>query len=422
MLTGFRNWVRRRAAGVANWLALSQVPEGFFGPAQPGAVTTPGQALTLSPFWCGIRLYQTTLGSLPLVTYRKGTDGSRTRADDVAAFNLLHERPNPAMSRSTFFELLAYSLFLNGGEFFAIVRKTEAGELVGLYPVPCGAVLDVVIDAEWNKYYRVREADGDRWYADGEMLHLFLFSLDGIRGVSVLKYAAESLGLHRQVLESATGFYANAVRPSGYLRYPGKLDKDAVEVIKKWFKDEYAGAANTGKLPVTTDGGEFTQFPGTTADDARIIEALGASVDDVARWLGISPLLLYNLARGTYSNLGAENVAFYQRTIRPILDKIELEINHKVFGPGSALYCEFLTEAILRGDPLQQAQVWHLGITDGYYLRSEPRAWLNLPPVDGLDVPLFPQNMAPASPDTTTENPPDANADPSAVGDPAAVA
>src|SRR4051794_21646394 len=101
MLTRVRSWLRRR------WYRLSEVSDGFFAPARPGAVATSAEALTLSPFWCGVRLYQTTIGSLPLVTYRRGADDGRTRARDLAAYTLLHERPNPAMTRVVFFELVA---------------------------------------------------------------------------------------------------------------------------------------------------------------------------------------------------------------------------------------------------------------------------------------------------------------------------
>jgi HK97 family phage portal protein len=403
MLTSFRSWLRRRASA---WFKLSQVPSEFFGPDTPGAVRTPHLALTISAFWCGVKLYCDQLGSLPLVTYRGREGGGQDEARELEAFEVLNKRPNPAMSRSVFGAEVARAIICDG-EFFAQVRKTEGGELVGLYPIPRSSVVDVGIDDEWRKVYLVQPADGgpQEVYRDEEMVHLFWWSLDGIRGTALLEYAGESLGLHRQVLESATAFYTNAVRPSGYLKYPGKLNKEAIEVIKDWFKKEYSGTSNTGKLPVTHDGGEFVRFPSNNADEARIIEALGASVDDVARWLGISPLLLFNLTRGTYSNLAADNAAFYQRTLRPLLDRVELELNWKIFGRGSNTFAEFKTEAILRGDPEQQARVANIGIQNGSVLRSEQRGWLNLPPVPGLDQPLYPSNMEPAGATTDATKP-----------------
>lgn len=406
MLTRFRSWVRRRAL---NWFRLSQVPDGYFGPPRPGAVSTPTEALSISAFWCGVRLYQSVLGSLPLVTYRRDAGDGRTRARDLAAYNLLHERPNPAMTRAVFMEVLARALFLER-EFVALVRKTGAGDLVGLYPIPCSAVVDVVLDDEWRKWFVIRERDGVEVYPDAEVIHLFLYSSDGVRGERLLDFAAESLGLHRRVIESGTAFYENAVRPSGYLKYPGKLDKDAAEVIKKWWKDEYAGGGNTGRLPVLAENGEFVRLNDITAEDARIIEALSASVDDCGRWLNLSPLQLFNLTRGTYSNLSADNQALYQRSIRPLLEKVELELNHKVFGVESDAYAEFEVEAILRGDPREQAEVANIGILNGSIARNEQRAWLNLPKRPHLDAPLVPVNMAPAGVKPDAPAPPPAAA------------
>lgn len=418
MLTAVRSWVARRAAGVLGWFGLSHLPDGFLGPERKGSVSTSREALSVSPFWCGVRLYQTVLGSLPLVTYRRAADDDRTRARDLTAYDLLHERPNPAMTRAVFFELLARALFLER-EFVAVVRKDGNGDLVGIYPVPAACVVDVVIDADWRKWFLIRESDGVQVYPDAEVIHLFLYSECGIRGRRLIDFAGESLGLHRRVIESGTAFYENSIRPSGYLKYPGQLDTTAAEVIKKWWKEEYAGGANTGKLPVVHAGGEFVPLNGVTAEDTRVIEALSASVDDCGRWLNLSPLQLFNLTRGTYSNLGADNQALYTRSIRPLLEKIELELNHKVFGVSSPVYAEFDVGALLRGDPLQQAEVANVGIQNGSITRNEQRGWLNLPKKPGLDEPLTPANLQPAADPTTTttqnENAPNASADPAPV-------
>jgi HK97 family phage portal protein len=405
MFGRLRRWLRRR---FIRWFPLSRVPEGFFGPSRPGAVHTEEEALSLSPFWCGVRLYQTVIGSLPLVTYRRLDNDSRERARRHPAYSLLHERPNPAMTRAVFFELLARALFLES-DFVAVLRWSMGGRLLGLYPVPCAALVDVVIDEEWNKGFLIREADNSvQFYPDNEVVHLFLYSRDGIRGTRLLDLAGESLGLHRRVLESGTAYYENVVRPSGYLKYPGALEKDGAEVIKKWWKEEYAGADNTARLPILSNGGDFVRFNEITAEDAAIIEALSASVDDCGRWLNLSPLQLFNLQRGTYSNLGADNQALYTRSMRPILEKIELEINHKVFGVDAAEYAEFEVEAMLRGDPMQQATVANIGIQNGSITPNEQRGWLNLPKLPGLDQPRVQLNTAPATP---PKEPPDDDAE-----------
>lgn len=378
------------------WYPLATVPEGFLSlhPRTAGAVHSSDEALTLSPVFAALRLYQSTIASLPLVTYRKLPDGGRERATTHPAYALLHERPNPAQSRSTFFEYVVRELFLSG-EAFIHVRRLGTGEPLGLYPIASSTVEQVVVDAEWNKAYFVRTDDGAEVYQDKDIIHLFRYSNDGIRGVPLVRYAAESLGLHRQVLESAGAYYVNAAKPSGYLKYPGKLDKQAIENLSTEFKDSYAGTKNTGKVPLLQNGGDWSTFANTNATDAQIIEALGSSVTDVARWFGVSPLLLGDLSRGTYSNLAADNAAFYQRSVRPILDKVELEINAKLFGIEGGTYAEFLVDAILRGDPLQQQSIFNGYVQAGIVTRAEVRDWLNLPPIAGLDTPLYPLNQGP---------------------------
>jgi HK97 family phage portal protein len=374
------------------WYPLSAVPSGFFGTPRPGAVETTEQALTISAFWAGLRLYQNVVGSLPLVTYRRASNGREVAADHPA-YNPLCYRPNPAQSRATWIDQVVKDMILGTGNSLTLIRRTEGGDVLGLYPVKPEHVRQIIVDADWNKAFLIQTPQGQEVYFDSEVLHLFYFSLDGITGVPLLRFAGESLGLHRQVLESASAYFRNRARPSGYIKFPGKLNPGAIAEIKKFFKEEFAGTENAGKVPVLADGAEFFQFDDTNARDAELLAAMGASPDDVGRWLNLSALALGKLDRGTYSNLGADNAATYQRSIRPFLNRIELELNWKLFGPNSEFYAEFLTQAILQGDPAQQAAVANIGIMNGSVLRSEQRQWLNLPPVPGMERPLFPANM-----------------------------
>lgn len=385
------------------WYSLATVPRGFFGPARSEyygqsakyphrGLIGPQQALTLSPVWAAVRKYQTTLASLPLVTYQRQANGSRERYGDRAIYSLLHDRPNPAMSRATFFKFMVKDYFLEGN-CYAQVQWSNNHRPLALYPIPARTVTDIRVDDAWNKTYVVQSPDGQVEYHDDEIIHLHHFSQDGIRGVPFWWYALKSLGLHTQVLDSATSYYENSVNPSVYLECPGKLPKESKEQLKTELREMHGGPLNRGSTPIIDAGARFNSVPNSSAADAQIVEALGASVPDVARWFGLSPLMLADLTRGTYSNLGADNIAFYQSSLRPLLDEFELELNHKLFGSTSDTYCEFLVDAILRADPITQAKTWQTGIQAGYLLRSDVREWLNLPAVEGLDRPIYMANL-----------------------------
>lgn len=375
------------------WYPLSELPEGFFRRclSDDNSLVSVEEALTLSPVFAALRLYQTTVGSLPLITYRKGDKG-RERAREHPAYKILSERPNPAQSRSTFMEYLVKELFLCG-EAFVQIQWAANNRLLNLFPISASLIQKIELDSLWRKTYYL--VDG-RSLQDDEVIHVIgPYSRDGIRGVSFFDYAASNLGLHKQVQDAANAYYKNSIKPSFYLSFPGKLDKQAAEMNKKAFTEENAGAKNRGKMPVFQAGGEVKPFPNNTAEEAELLAALNTSVADIARWFGVSPLMLADLTRGTYSNVGADNLAFYQKSVAPLLSKITLEVNHKIFGADAEFYCEFLVQQLLEADPQQQHAIYQQGIQAGYYLRSEVRDWLNLPFIEGLDQPLYPLNMGP---------------------------
>ena len=393
MLQYIRSLIWRRLSyGIHN----SEYNFGVRTPRTKGAIASNDEAMTLSPFYAALRLYQNTIGSLNLVTYRKDDDGGRQRAKTHPAYSLLHERPNPAQSSCVFFESLIRDLFLSGNA-YVVIRWRGNGSPLALYPVPSSSVDKIYVDDEWNKAYQIRTEDGYEIYEDEDIIHFFINSEDGIQGKSIITHAAESLGLHRQVLESANAYFVNSVRPSIIVRYPNMLTAEALENFKTGFKNQYQGTDKTGSIPVIDNGGTIEKSLTGTAEDMQIVQALSLSTATIAQWFGLTPLQLGDLSRGTYSNLAADNAAFYQKSIRPILHKIELEFNAKLFGAESANYCEFLLDGILRGDPAQQQTIFNGYIQSGVMTRSEVREFLNLPPIPGLEIPLHPLNQGEAS-------------------------
>lgn len=368
----------------------------------PGRVWHTEQALTLSPFWNALRLYQQTAASLPLVAYQKDADGGRHRLQDKATYNILHERPNPAQSRAVFMEQLLHDYWLQG-EFFVRIQWANNHRLLALYPVPARSVEKIDFDDAWNKTYHVNGEDEP--LQDDEMIHVINFSIDGLRGVSFLRYAGESLGLHKQILDTATMLYENMPRVTGVVKQTSAINNNAKENLKESLK-EYQGPSQAGKTMFVPLGTDYSQLDTKSAEAAQIIEALNLSTMSIAQWFGLSPLVLGDLSRGTYSNSAADKLAFYQKNMLPILAKIEQEFNYKLFTSTSDVYAEFLLDNLLRADPLTQAQVWNSGLQAGYYLKSEVREWLNLPPVPGMDVATQPLNMGPVA--SQEQQPPDA--------------
>lgn len=387
------------------WQPISQVPPGYFTGRSEYRLQHPGQyaahedtALTLSPFFAGVRLYQTSSSVMPLVVYQTGPNGSRDEARDHPAYPLLYSRPNPAQSRAVFMETLLFDYHLYG-ECFVHLQWAGNNRLLGMFPIRPYSVSKVEFGEDWKKTYHVTGFDDP--LGDDEVLHVINFSRDGgLRGVSFLRWAAESLGLHKQVQQTASSLYANMPRVSGSVKQTGAMNKEAREELRQSLDEKFAGSLNAGGVLFLPLGTEFNPIDTRTAQDAQIVEALHASVQDIARWFGVSPMQLGDLSAGSgvYVTSASDKLAFYTRALLPVLEKFELEFNHRLFGSGSDTYCEFDTSNILRLDPEAQARVWSQGIADGYYTPEEVRSWLSLP--------VLPQDDAQEQPEEQTAQEP----------------
>jgi HK97 family phage portal protein len=380
--------VKKRAANrpVPLEQYYSERPDGRLGLKRVGLRPICADlALTIPAYYHALSVYQRHIGQLPLITYKRQEDGGRERATDHPAYHVLKDRPNPAMSRRVYMELVVKGL-LHDGEFFASIQRDGYGEVIGLFPIPRMNVMRVLIDQDWKKAYIVNTAQGTEAYTDDEMIHLFLFSHCGIRGVNVIDYyAAESLGLHRQVLESAGAFFENAARPHLYVSYPGRLTPATLKTYKEGFDKEHKGTEKTGESSILGEGGEIKVVDATTAQDAQILEALNAGDRTIGHLFNMAPAMLGDLSDVHYNSLAAENMAFYGRSILPLLSAIEDEHSYKVFGLDSDYYCEFLVEQILRASPDEQADIFQKYAQMGALQPNEIREKLNYPKLPGID-------------------------------------
>lgn len=378
---------------LANWLWKTNYcerPSGFCDSQTPN-ISCSEDALALSPVYAALDLYKRTISTLPLVTYQK-QDKGRERAKQHPAFKILHDKPNNGMTMIQYLEIVIHDYFMHG-EHLSVIQWKNNNNINAIYPIPHNKIMKVTRDADWNKTYRVATDDGQIDVIDADAIHILKDSLDGIHGRSIVDFALSNLSLHKQVQTSANAYYKNAAKPSVYVQ--GEFgNKEATQAAEQAFNEKYSGTANSGKAPFLKPNTTISPFPNTTAEEARVVEMLSSSVADVARWFALSPLQLSDLTRGTYSNLSADNESFYQKSIRPLLVKMEAEFNNKIFTVDGDFYAAFLTDAILRGSPEQQQVILNGYITSGVMRKDEVREILDLPYIQGTEILTTPVNQA----------------------------
>src|SRR5690625_345506 len=189
--------VGRLRAAVLGWLGapfgLTDVDSwARFGASSAAGVNVNDQnVLQLSAVWACARLISETIGTLPLGMHERTTAGKRPAPQHPLDF-IIGTQPNADAVSSVFWEAVVAAMLLQGN---ARCEKLMVGDrLVGLrflYP----ARLTVSRTGDGAKEYRYTEDDGRQriipapriWAIPG-------WSLDGINGVSVIRYGAQVFG------------------------------------------------------------------------------------------------------------------------------------------------------------------------------------------------------------------------------------
>ncbi|NPV80180.1 MAG: phage portal protein [Firmicutes bacterium] len=349
-----------------------------------GITVTPETALTHPAVLGAVRLVAELTASLPLVVYER-TDSGRRRAEDHPIYALMHEVPNPLMTPFTFKETVATSLLLYGNA-YVLVQWGDTGIPVALWPLHPSKV-QVEMPAGGPIIYQVTGANGQRTpYSPDDILHVPLLALDGIIGRSPVQLAREAIGAALAAEEHASGYFANAARPSGVLKTAGILTPEAAKRLRESWQAAYGhGKAGTAVLE---DGIEFQPISGN-AQESQLIESRQFAMRTIAAALRIPPHMLDPTARGTYANVETQSLEFLTFSLQPFLTRIEEAFTLKLFLPGerNRYFVEFLTDGLLRTDTRTRYMAYQIAIQSGFMTANEARQKENLPP-----LPEPPQN------------------------------
>jgi hypothetical protein len=150
---------------------------------------------------------------------------------------------------------------------------------------------------------------------------------------------------------------------------------------------EYQGSDNAGKLMILEAGMKYTAIS-MSAQDAQLLASRGFNIEEIARWLGMPPVLLgHNGAGSTMWGTGVEQIiqAWYTLGLRALLHRIEQAIQKRVIAPAdqARYYVKFNVEGLLRGDSAARANLYSVFVQNGIMTRAEVRELEDLEPYAG---------------------------------------
>lgn len=363
-------------------LTAANIAEFMGGTATDAGISiTETSVLGLSAVWRATNLNATVSSSLPLKTYRKGT---RKRV----VVRLL-ENPHPDMTAKELWETAYVNLQLNGNAYLRKVRN-QSGAIVWLYPIAPSCV-KVGRVGGWTeagmmspKVYEVDWGHGKKEpLTDYEILHIPGLGYDGTVGASPVNIARNShaLGLAQQ--QFAGHLWSNGSLMSGILQSDQRLEQDQAEQIKARWREAVGGLSNSHDVVVLGSGASFqpVQMPN---DDAQFLESRRFQIDEVARWFGIPPHMLFELSGSTSWGTGIEQqtISWVKFTLQPNwLSRVEQRITREITPAG--VYAEYDLNGLMRGDSAARAAFYAATVGRPIFTVDEARGWENEEPIEG---------------------------------------
>jgi HK97 family phage portal protein len=359
-----------------------------------GARVSNDTAMRLTAVYRAVRLLSETKASLPFGLFRKG---DYTPVTDHWLYRLFAQRPNRWQNPFEWREMVQGHV-VHRGNAFNRIHANGKGEIEELVPIhPDYVRVELLDNGSYRYLVRDRMSAREEPVERGDMWHLRGLSSDGIMGLNPIEISREALGLGLSAQEYGSRFFSNDGTPvGGWIEVPFKF-KD--EEAKKSFRESWK-AARTGRkrfeTAVLEQGMKYHQVQ-LNNRDAQFLEARQFGVAEIARIYGVPPHMIGDLSKSTNNNIEQQSLEFVIYTMTPWASRWRTAIESDLLLDDDGLEVRFDFANLLRGDSKARSAYYHYGITDGWLVRNEARRSENLAPIDGLDEPLRPLNMAPES-------------------------
>lgn len=396
-------------ADPASWLfGAFGAGAGDFGP--PVSERT---AMACSAVFRCVALLSGIIASLPLKVYQRTADG-RVEVPDHPLAQFFKVAPYPTqpgyatgqpMTAFIWRELWGVNEFLHGNHYSAR-RYNREGQTIGFE----AAEPQNVEVRRWqgrNKYRFVwpygsslnSTLSAVEWLDQDDVIHIPGVGFNGIAGMSRIRAnARDSVALSRMLLEQIGRVHENAARPSGFVEVPPTISEAGFKRMRAEFEGQYVGRVNAGRVIFGDMGSKFTSFQ-ITPEDLNTIELMRFTVSDVSRFFGVPLFLLNETDKSTSwgTGLSEQSLAMLIYTVNPDLERIEGELNYKLFDGGGNFYAEFDRRGLLAMAPLVAAQVAQTEVSFGGLLVNEYRKLNNRPPVQFGNQPMMNATNQPLS-------------------------
>lgn len=396
--------------------------------SRAGVRVSADTAMKVSTVYRCVSILANVLAMFPKGMYER-LDRGRRPAPDHPIDPIISFKPNRRQNAFVFWRQVCYHLVLRQNAFVQIIQGPKGrgwvGELVPLDPDRVAGPEEL---ADGTLRYTYTRPNGEKYrlIGDVDIWHLQGLSSDGLRGLSMLDVASDSVGLALASERHAARFFERGVKPTGVLQHEKTLTPETARQMSQEFGAVYGGEGGTGKIPVLWDNMKFQPIS-MTLKDAEFLDSRKFSVSEIARWFGVPPHMVGDVERSTSWGTGIEQqgLHFLIYSLLPWIELIEQSIRFSLVVQADRYYPKMNVNAILRMDARAQAGVFSILIDKGVLSPNECRELLERNPRPGGDeyknvaapqpLPVRAVPSQQPEPQPAEPAPPDPGADPPAA-------
>lgn len=368
---------------------------------------SPAAAQKISAVYGAVQYICDFVSALPVYVYDAG---ARQRVQGHPLSHVLRVRPNEAQTPSEFQQYLTRSLLLRGNGYAYNYRDPSTGRVVERIPLSAECVDLRRVDGKLLYFYTHPNTGELYCLEPNDVTHYKINSEDGYTGVSVLRYAAQTLSRAQAAEEYETAVYRNNARPGGVLETdadlsgfsdvpdPANPERNLTrkENMRRAWERVYGGVANAFRLAVLDCGLKYQPIK-IDAYDASFVEGKESSIADIARFFGV-PLHALMTGKQSYSSNEQNNIEFVQGRGLALVRMMEEEDSYKLLLDSELqkrYWVKRNLDGRLRGDTAARATYYRTMHDIGAYSVNDILALEDKPDVPGGDVRLASLNYVP---------------------------
>lgn len=377
------------------------VPEDWllemFGAGVAGSSSVSASvAMTVPAVACAVRAISEAVASLDVTVKRKVGDLEVDVSDHPAA-KLLTGAANPWLSGFEFIRDIVAEALTNDAGGFGWVNRVGGKPFEIIHYDPGSIGVQYSAKGTGEPTYRL---SGKKIIA-ADVIHL----RSGFSRCP-LSLARDAIGMAKAMELYAANLWTNSAKPGGYLKSKKSVGDEGVRKMLAGWKAAMSGAGNSGKTGVLWDETEFVQLAMTSVDgqfnESRVFQIL-----EIARAFRVSPGLLFELTRQTWSTNESQSREFITWTLIPWIRALESALNRALLTDDERgeYRIAFDVDDTSQADLTARATAISTLITAKVLNSNEARDWLGMEPRDGGNVYENPSVLAKQQPGNDNKPP-----------------